>query len=245
MGIPVDNVSRRIESVYANRTIFLFTLAVFWAGVGATRAQASIYNQPTNYFGGYYSEDDTSVGGAGNYVTTYDDFALASTATIGSVSWVGSTVKGVTPTAFTIDIFANSTVGCPGAEPTCPNTGSLLYTTAVSGNAGQTFLLNDSFNNPTYSYTDPINFTAAGSTEYWISIVASVPSFEDWVWESGTGGDGYSFETYNGGPSELFVDEAFSLNSAAPVPEPMYAGLIGAGLVLLVLASRRFKRPIA
>jgi hypothetical protein len=239
MGIPVESGWRK--SVY-NRTIFCFALVVFWAGLGSTRAQAAIYSQPTNYFGGYYSEDDTSVGGFGNYATTYDDFTLTSTAAIGSVSWVGSVLNAVTPTAFTISIFANTTSACPGGEPTCPNTGSQLYTTTVSGSAGQTFLQDDSFSNPTYSYTDPISFIATGGTEYWISIVATVPSTNDWVWESGTGGDGYSFQTLLGTTDAIAVDEAFSLNSPSSVPEPMYTGLLGGGLVLLTLASRRFKR---
>jgi len=210
---------------------------------GSTRAQAAIYSQPTNYFGGFYSEDDTSGGGLGSYATTYDDFTLASTSAIGSVSWVGSILNSVTPTSFTISIFASTTSACPGGEPTCPS--SPLYTTTVPGSAGQTFLQNDvPFNNPTYSYTDPINFTATGSTEYWISVVATVPSTNDWVWESGTGGDGYSFQTLSGTTNAILVDEAFSLNSPSSVPEPMYTGLIGGGLVLLALASRRCKRPM-
>lgn len=232
----------------ANRTTLLLSLMAVWAGVGSTRALAApLYNQPTNYFGGYYSENDTSASGLGNYATTYDDFTLGSTATIGSVSWVGSIISttAVTPTSFTIDIFANTTTSCPGGGATCPNTSSMLYTTTVSGDAGQTFLQNDSFSNPTYSYSDPINFTATGGTEYWISIVANVPAPTDWVWESGTGGDGYSYQTLFGTPALLAVDEAFSLNSPSAVPEPMSAGLVGAGLVLLGLASRRLKRPIA
>jgi hypothetical protein len=217
----------------------------FWVGLGSTRAQAGpLYSQlPSNYFGGYYSEDDTSVSGLGPYVTTYDDFTLGSTATIGSVSWVGSIIStvGVTPTSFTIDIFSNSTTGCIG-DPTCPNT--MLYTTTISGDAGQNSPVIDFFGNPTYSYSDPINFTATGGTEYWISIVANVPAPTDWVWESGTGGDGYSYQTLFGTTTALSVDEAFALNSPSAVPEPMSAGLVGGGLALLAFASRRFKRPI-
>jgi hypothetical protein len=230
--------------VYAKRIVFLGAFSAFLLSVGSTTAQASslLYNQPTNYFGGYYSEDDTSSSGLGNYATTYDDFTLSSTATISSVSWVGSVLNAIPPASFTIDIYANSTTGCAGGGATCPNTGSVLYSTTISGSAGQTFLENDFFSNPTYSYSDPINFTATAGTEYWISIVASVPSTNDWVWESGTGGDGYSYQSLFASPNKLSVDEAFSLSSA---PEPMSVGLVGGGLVLLGLASRRFKRPVA
>jgi hypothetical protein len=222
------------------RTILL-SLIAFWGVAASTRAQAStLYNQPTNYFGGYYSQDDTTSGGLGNFATVYDDFTLTSTATIGSVSWVGSIIaaEGVTPTAFTIDIFANSTSSCPGGGATCPDTSSMLYTTTISGDAGQTFLQNDSppFNNPTYSYTDPITFTATGGTEYWVSIVAAVPlSASDWVWESGTGGDGYSYQTLFGTTNEILVDEAFSLNSPSAVPEPSMLFFIFPALLGLVV----------
>jgi hypothetical protein len=231
--------------MFIGRVTFVAALAVLFMNQ-ATQLQAApvLYNQPTNYFGGYYSEDDTSDSGFGNYATTYDDFTLGSTATIASVSWVGSLLTGVTPTAFTIAIWPNSTSSCPGSEPSCPNTASALYTATVAGSAGQAFLQNDSFNKPTYSYSDPVSFTATSGTEYWISIVATVPSTNDFVWESGTGGDGFSYQNLFGSLSAIQVDEAFSLNGPASVPEPASTVLVGGGLALLALVSGRFKRRL-
>ena len=67
------------------------SVATLFLAFGTTYLHATLVaNHPTNYFGGYYSQNDTSVGGAGNYATVYDNFTLASTDTILSVYWVGS-----------------------------------------------------------------------------------------------------------------------------------------------------------
>lgn len=228
-----------------NWTVLLLAIAALC--MASTRAQAdTLYNQPTNNFGGFYSQNDTTTGGLGNFATVYDDFTLSSTATIGSISWVGNIDNSVSPTGFTIDIYANSTSGCPGGEPSCPNTGSMLYTTSIAGTAGQTSLGDDLLGAPEYSYSAPINFTAAAGTEYWVSIVANVPyTGGDWSWESGTGGDEYSYQDFFGSLNPIAVDEAFALYSPSSVPEPASAGLLAIGLAMLFLASRRFSRRIA
>jgi hypothetical protein len=88
-----------------------------------------------------------------------------------------------------------------------------------------------------------MDFTATAGTKYWISIVPDVAATQ-WVWESGTGGDGESYQDFEGTLSQNLVDEAFTLDSGS-APEPVTTALVGGGLVLLVLARRRFKSPVA
>jgi hypothetical protein len=210
---------------------------IIFLGWGTSSLQAgTLFQQPTNNFGGFYSQNDTNSGGLGNYATAFDDFTLGSTATIGSLSWFGSYVGAPgTITGFTIGIWADNS----GA----PNLGSLLYSTTIGGNAGETFVETDLLGNPEYSYSGNINFTATGGTKYWLSIVANLGVPPQWAWESGSGGDGVSYQDFFGSLNKLSVDNAFTLSTAS-VPEPDDAALVAGGLVLLGLAKRRLNKRL-
>jgi hypothetical protein len=212
--------------------------------LGTTQLSGAIlFQQPTDFNGGFYSENDTSNGGAGNFATSYDNFTLGSSATIGSVTWVGSYVSNSgasnTITGVTISIWGDNS-GIPDYLNTP------LYTTHISGNAGETFLQldNSTPGDATYAYAANINFTATGLTEYWLSIVPDLSGQPFWVWETATGGDGSSYQVFPGN-SDLTgtnaVDLAFALDSNS-VPEPGTTGLIGGGLLLVAMGSRRFGR---
>ena len=56
---------------------------LFAGSAGSHLAAATLFSQPTNNFGGYFSQNDTNSGGLGNYATSFDNFTLGSTATIG------------------------------------------------------------------------------------------------------------------------------------------------------------------
>jgi hypothetical protein len=236
------------KKVHSWKMASLGALTALFLGFGTAHLQGGVlYSQPTNYFGGYYSQNDTSGTidpGLDNYATVYDNFTLTFTATVASVSWVGGYVTSDPPmTGVTISIWADN-AGVPSYA------GSPLYTTGdVSGEANETFLELDLFDNPTYSYSEPINFVATSGAQYWISIVPDVAGTPQWEWESGSG-DGISYQDYEGSfslglpGSELSVDEAFTLYDVT-IPEPVSTALVGGGLALLALASRRFKRPSA
>jgi hypothetical protein len=101
-------------------------LPVVFLIFGAAHLRAAVlYDQPTNSFGGFFSQNDTTLGGLGNYATVYDNFTLGATNTIGLVSWVGSysPPPAGTMTGYTITFYSDA-AGAPGGA---------LYTTGDGG----------------------------------------------------------------------------------------------------------------
>ena len=79
---------------------------------------AVLYSQPTDFNSADASQNDTSVGGSGNFATTYDNFTLGSSAQITTVQFVGSYFNPPTQgtiTGFTLQIWSNDS-GQPGAS---------------------------------------------------------------------------------------------------------------------------------
>ena len=198
-----------------NKWVVCLALCLLSTVVVAFSDAALVYNQPTDLNGGYFSQNDTT-GGFGNYATAYDNFTLSQLAVITDVSWVGSYANPPTQgtiTAFTVDFWADNS-GQPGA---------LLQTESLLGNAGETSLGLDNFNNPTFGYSAvlPTSFTASAGTTYWMSIVPDLGLPPQWAWETATGGDGIAYQDFFGTRYQLAVDFAFTLNSGeAAVPEP-------------------------
>lgn len=185
----------------------------------------------------------------GSIYTTYDNFTLASTAQIGSLTWQGfsfdSTNLGATATpvqSFNIGFYANA-AGTPGAllfSQTISYTETAASTFDFFGN-GQTETL--------YNYTGNLagGFTASAGTTYWVSVqgVTDYPAF--WTWTSGSGGDGLSYQTENPTYGTVATarpgDRALSLSS---VPDTgTTALLLGLSLLGLFSARRVRRHPFA
>jgi hypothetical protein len=187
-----------------------------------------LYNQPYDGTGILYaSQNDTNVGGFGNFATTYDNFTLASNSTITDVAWTGG-YWGGSPAAisgFTIGFYSDN-AGVPGA---------LLLSDAFSGNGNENL-----FASPiaTYSTTLGTAFSAAGGTPYWMSIQATIGLPPQWGWAEGTGGNGNAYEVFRGTGGATFSDMAFTL-SGSTVPEPVTFLLAGSALLLLGSVRRR------
>ncbi len=211
------------------RALLCVAMLAALAVVAAMPAMANniIYFQNPDYNGAYSSQNDTN--GFGNFATAYDNFTLSGTYTISTVEWVGSyfnpSIQG-TITGFTVSFYADN-AGVPGTQ--------LATTGDVAGNANESFLRIDNAGNPTYLYGLGTSFTATGGTKYWLSIVPDLGFPPQWGWETGTGGDGASYQCFFGSCGAVPNDLAFALAT----PEPGSMLLLATALAEIGLVVRK------
>jgi MYXO-CTERM domain-containing protein len=217
----------RQSNLMMNRSKFRLVAAVLGVcALGASANAGLLFVQDTDFNGAIASQNDTT-GGNGNYATAYDDFTLGVTSTVTGFDWVGSYFNPSSPgdiTGWTISVYADQ-----GGFP-----GTLISSEAYADNGGETYLGLDNQGDPTYSYSESYNpFTAWAGRPYWISVVPDLGYPPQWGWESGTGGDGVSYQSFFGTWTETPNDLAFSVegnSGATPGPAavlPMIVGLIG------------------
>lgn len=199
----------------------------------STSANAAIlYTQPANGSAFFASQFDT----AGNsiFAITYDNFKLASSASVSSINFTGEYDVDPPPppflTGFTLSFYSDSS-GQPGG---------LLYTQSVSGNANETPVGGETFS---YDINLTSPFAATGGTTYWVSVVSDLALPIVWGWVNGSGGDGLSYQDVSGSRLQFQNDLAFTLNGdATSVPEPLTISLFGTGLAGAVAMRRRKKK---
>jgi len=220
----------------------LSLVALGLAAFAASSAQAqTVYSQASIYptGSGYASQNDTSIGGTGNFATTYDNFTLSAGSPISGATWEGRHFNPIVHgavTGFTLTFYADS-----GGQP-----GVALATDFIPGNAGET-LVNPDRQIYDYSATFAAPFAATGGTPYWLSVVPDLAYPPQWSWYMGAGGDGAAYQDFKGVRSPVNSDMAFSLTDA-PIPAvPEASTTVSLGLLLalgmggMVLARKRRK----
>ncbi len=218
----------KLSSKQAVVIAFAATILMF----ASVSAQAQIYFQNPDFNGAYSSQYDTT-GGNGLFAQAADNFNLgAGSYNINGVEWIGSYFNPPAQgpiTAWTLQFWSDS-----GGAP-----GTLLYQTYVGGTANETFLQNDNVGDPTYLYGLPVNFTTAANTTYWLSVYPDLGFPPQWGWETGTGGDGASYQCFLGSCGPLPNDLSFAIFGNAATPEPGSMILLGTGILGLAGTMRR------
>jgi hypothetical protein len=126
---------------------------------------AIIYDQPydgSNIADAYASQNDSTIGGFGDFAKAYDDFTLDSATAIGKVKWYGEFFRGEpTPISNFLIQFWSDNSG-PNAE---------LFSETILGNADETFVEKiGNFNLYKYGMDLSLPFKALAGTTYWLSI---------------------------------------------------------------------------
>src|ERR1035441_7107333 len=135
-------MSHRFKHQLALAALAAFLLALAVPGFAA---QVQVYVQNPDYNNLYASQNDTSVGGFGNFATAYDNFKLGSATTITEANWIGGYYNPQSAgsiTAWTL-VFYSDNSGQPG---------SALASYNISGNASESSLGVDNLGNPVFGY---------------------------------------------------------------------------------------------
>ena len=210
----------------------VFIIAFLLGQAGSAHA-APLYTQVADFPGGYASQNAPNL--FGPQYTAFDDFTFAKGASIAGVQWQGAYSNLPTQgdiAQFQLTFWSNND-GLPG---------SVLKTYVIPGNAGEQFVASQSgFLDYSYGVILPTSFSAAANTTYWLSIQPTADYPPQWLWRSGSNGDGLSAQinlAVSAGPQMASGDLAFTLTGNF-VPEPSTLAL---GIATLIALGARHLR---
>lgn len=154
----------------------------------------------------------------------FDDFTLSNGGSVRIVSWQGAYCRQTSNSAAPSPTTSNFVVSIYSDAAGRPNTSTNLRTatfTAAQANEKLDKTVasltcgaagNTTYALYSYSVTLPSAFTAAAGTKYWLSVVATTPTYDViWGWRDGTVANNVSLQLFQGVYTALTVDRAFSI----------------------------------
>jgi PEP-CTERM motif-containing protein len=215
-------------------TLFLFVVSV----AGWAQLPCGVANQITcnPWDGGsnlFASQNDTNMGGFGNFATTYQQFTLPTTWSdwsLESFHWVGGYFNPPAQgpiTAWTLTFYADA-AGIPGAP---------IASGSFPGNGGETFIGNvNGF--PIYVYWLYFqDFDLQSGVPYWASVVPDLGFPPQWGWATGAP-DGPGYQCFFGTCGLTGTSLSFAIDGR-PTPEPGTLIMLGTGILGLAGTLRR------
>jgi hypothetical protein len=219
----------RVGSILLLAVFFALTMSMTAFATEPCGVANQIYCQGQDLTGSLFaSQNDTNIGGFGNFATAYDNFTLSNTWDVESFHFVGGYFAG-SPAAISgwTLTFYNDASGAPGGA---------IATGFFAGNGGETLLPNG-----LYQYDLYFNSFDMGPGTYWASVVPDIGFPPQWGWASATGGDGTSWQCFLGSCGPLAVDFAFALDGTlvTSTPEPGTMLMLATGVLGLAGTLRR------
>jgi hypothetical protein len=175
----------------------------------------------------FASQNDTNVGGFGNFATVYQQFTFGQTWDVESFHWVGGYFNGgqAPITAWTLTLY-NDAAGIPGNP---------IASGFFPGNGSETLLPDGLFMYSLFFQSFDMN---AGT--YWASVVPDIGFPPQWGWAT-SAGPNPGYQCFFGGCGPTGIGFAFAIDGTAvtSTPEPGTLIMLGTGILGLAGSLRR------